>query len=138
MRLLRRFLSLNSPDRALLAESFFYLSVTRIGLWIVPFRRLCRGSSVHPVRRREPERLVRAVHAASRLVPKSTCLVRAIAAERLIATYGHSSVVRIGVAKSATSEFEAHAWLECRGSIILGDMPGKHYVALPIAQRSVA
>jgi hypothetical protein len=34
---------------------------------------------------------------------------------------GHDAEVHIGVAKDAVRGFEAHAWVEHRGAILLGD-----------------
>jgi hypothetical protein len=60
-----------------------------------------------------------AVGAAARFVPRATCLVRAIAAQRLLARYGYDSQVHIGVTK-ASGDFQAHAWVERDGVVCVG------------------
>ena len=98
-----------------------YLSVMRIALWTGPFRRLQRTVPIAPrTTGPSPDRLAWAITAAAACVPRSTCLVRALAAQRLFARHGHRSDLRIGVAKSAEAVFEAHAWLESDGRTLVG------------------
>lgn len=70
-----------------------------------------------------PEELAAAIRIAARFVPRSTCLVRALAAQKLFADYGHESTLRIGVARPDGS-FAAHAWLEHAGREIVGRADG--------------
>jgi Transglutaminase-like superfamily len=65
-------------------------------------------------------RLVSAVARASRILPGTTCLVRAIALQHLLSINGHQSELRIGVGK-ANDRFAAHAWLVHGGRILIGD-----------------
>lgn len=67
------------------------------------------------------ERVAWAVHHASRLVPRATCLTQALAAQIMLARRGFSSTVHIGVKRDDTTAFEAHAWLTFRDVVILGD-----------------
>ena len=60
------------------------------------------------------------IDAAARLVPKATCLVRAMAARRLLALKARSSTIRIGVRGGAAGDFEAHAWLVSGDVIVVG------------------
>src|ERR1017187_3812717 len=48
-----------------------------------------------------PSPEARAINIAARLVPNATCLVRAMAAQRLLAYYGQASSLHIGVATPA-------------------------------------
>ena len=48
-----------------------------------------------------------------------TCLVRALALQRLLALHGHTSELRIGVAP-ASSGLAAHAWLIDGDRILIG------------------
>lgn len=117
-RKLNKWLRLGSSDRALLLHAWLSLSGMRLALWLLPFHRIpcARVLSSKPV---ESDRLAWAIAAASAFVPRSTCLVRALAAQRLFARYGHVAQVHIGVAKP-TGQFAAHAWLEYNGAPILG------------------
>jgi len=67
------------------------------------------------------ERVAWAVHHASRIVPRATCLTQALAAQIMLARRGLPAMVHIGVRRDDTSTFEAHAWLTFRGVVILGN-----------------
>ena len=66
------------------------------------------------------DRLIQVIAAASRYVPFAACLTQGLSAHILLGRYGYPSHLRIGVAKSATGSFEAHAWLEFDGVVVLG------------------
>jgi hypothetical protein len=59
-----------------------------------------------------------AVTMAGRHIPDATCLTQALAIHALLTQAGHRARVEIGVAKE--SRFEAHAWVTCNGSVVLG------------------
>lgn len=59
-------------------------------------------------------------------MPRSTCLARALAAERLLRAQGCDSTIVIGVAESgalgdAAPPLDAHAWVESAGLVVVGD-----------------
>jgi Transglutaminase-like superfamily len=134
---LASFLALPPAERRLIVAAAGLLAGIRIGLWVLPFRSVhgairalghrpwSRDGSGPPV-----ERIVWAVGAADRLVPRTTCLVRALAAQALLARRGHASQLRLGVAGSGRS-FEAHAWLERDGHVLIGGPVEGRYVPLP-------
>jgi hypothetical protein len=136
---LARFLALPAPELRLIVASAGRLAAIRVGLWVLPFRWI-HGA----VRRREdhartpgrrpiphPERVVWAVGVAGRLVPRATCLVRALAAQGLLARHGHASQLRLGVTRGTGPAFEAHAWLEHDGRVLIGGPVDGRYVPLP-------
>jgi hypothetical protein len=104
------------------------LSVVRLGLWLLPFqtvRRLLvtitRTAAVLPMPDHTTiERVAWAVEVVSRYVPMATCLVQALAMQVLLGHLGHPTSLRIGVARNAAGEFEAHAWVECEGRVVIG------------------
>lgn len=69
-----------------------------------------------------------AVLNASRIVPGGrNCLVRALAAQRMLSRRGVESELKIGACNDAERGFEAHAWLESSGVIVVGDAePGRY------------
>ena len=121
---------------ALVSVSWVVLWLVRLGLWLLPFGSLRRMLS--RVKRRcllssarvPPERVARAVEVASHLVPRSTCLAKALAAHVLLRRSGYEGVLHVGVAHDAGGKFEAHAWLECEGKVIVGRGP-RRFVPLP-------
>jgi hypothetical protein len=94
----------------------------RVALWTLPFRlvrrlRWNRAPVLSKVS--SPERVAWSVAVASRYVPKATCLVQALAGQALLARRGYAAQVQIGVAKP-DGRFEAHAWLEWEGHVLVG------------------
>jgi len=61
-----------------------------------------------------------AIAAGARVVPASTCLAEALAAQVLMRRHGYQPVIRVGVCKRDGGEFAAHAWVESEGRIIAG------------------
>jgi len=128
MNRLRKFFRLPAPERLLLIRAVTLLVVVRIALWLFPFKILQQistrfvGTSLPSSQESDisPERVVCAVQAASRYVPRATCLTQALAAQILLRFGGIPASVRIGVAKETAGSFEAHAWLESDGEVLMG------------------
>jgi hypothetical protein len=120
------------------------LGIARVALWVVPFHRVGRYLDTHGpataptggatalgaedfhVHTRE---VARAIARGSRLVPHATCLVQAIAAKAMLSRAGCAAIVWIGVARPQEG-FEAHAWVESGGEIVIGKHANKQYVPL--------
>ena len=124
-----------SPERRRWAlRAAWWVPLVRVGLWLLPYGRLHRLVHRGPAPSRrdaagtaEVQRVrdvVWAVVAVSRRVPRATCLTQALAAQRLLADVGVRAELRIGVARDAGGAFEAHAWLEHEGRIVLGEVDG--------------
>lgn len=141
-----KFLRLGPGERALILRSLYWMLVYRLGLWVLPFRLTQKwvqandapavaGSGNGPV---DPvvRNVARAVRSCSRYVPSATCLTQALTARKLLNRYGRSAALRIGVAKSAAG-FEAHAWLEVDGRIVLGKEPLHYRYAVLAGSRSL-
>jgi hypothetical protein len=111
------------------AEAFFTLWTAKAMLWWLPFERL-RSCLQRPVRNPDNvpvERLGEVVWAVKR-VSRSwsttlTCLPQAIAVHSILARRRWHSRLEIGVARNAAGEFEAHAWVELDGRVIIGQVP---------------
>ena len=140
MSRMRKFLQLPPTDRALLIRSAALLGAVRMGLWLLPHRLLRRVLSAMTRRKARsrgahglPDRIAWAVMVASRYVPSTaTCLSRALAAYVLLVRSGHVARLRVGVARGADGSFEAHAWVESDGRILV-DAPAdpSRFVPLP-------
>jgi hypothetical protein len=138
VRALRRLLGLTGAERRLALSALGLLAAVRCGLWLLPFRTLYRlaeaAGRARPPAGRLPvprERVLWAVAATARFVPRPTCLVRALAARTLLARHGHPSELRLGVARGHGRAFEAHAWLEEDGRVLVGGPVDPRYVPLP-------
>jgi len=121
------FRGLAPADRKLALAALALLAAVRIALWLLPFRRLIRWLRKSSVRRSgqagcAPRRVAWAVRLAGRYMPAATCLPQALTAYLLLNRQGHSSCLRIGVAY--VPEFEAHAWVECDGEVVVGGSAG--------------
>lgn len=125
------FISLNKEDKKLVLKSFFLNYYVRLITWIFPFqkvRKIVQDKGRHQKRNQiELSRLTWAVNVTSHNVFRSTCLTKALTAQILMEQYGYHPLLRIGVMKD--EEFEAHAWLEYEGEVVLGDSE-KEYVPL--------
>lgn len=120
-----RFFKVSSRERSMFLASFAWLTLYRIGLWVVPFSVTKKWTMAYrsPVEKtRDAEvvtEIVRAVRSASGFVPYASCLTQALAARKLLGYYGQGADLKIGVTKNE-GNFEAHAWLEIDGRIVLG------------------
>lgn len=138
MGALRRLAARPAADWGLLVEAGLLLAAVRVGLWALPFttlrrvtRRLARAPRDRVAREADEARLVWAVGAAGRAVPRTTCLVRALAAQALLARHGRPSQLRLGVARGPDGALLAHAWLEREGRVLVGGVVTERYVPLP-------
>lgn len=127
VKTLLRFWRLPRARRRLLVQAAAVLALVRVALLILPFK------AVAPLARKLQGRgqgsggdaptigdIVWAVGVASRRVTGGTCLTQALAGSVLLARNGYPSDLRIGVRRDPIRGFEAHAWLERDGDIVLG------------------
>jgi hypothetical protein len=124
-----------TSNLALLAGALALQWLIRLALWGLPYpmwRRLVAAGAPSPAPLRasrfSPPQVAWAVAAASRMVPQSTCLVKAVAARLLLSWCGYPSQMQIGVAR--TPGFQSHAWLECNGEVLVGGFPPGTYTSL--------
>lgn len=106
----------------------------RLALWVLPFRivhRFVGSRTRRPSGHYSVEQIVWAIGAASRRVPRATCLTQAFAASVMLAANGHEGTLRVGVAKDDDGRLRAHAWIEHDGQTVLGDPRTEAFVAMP-------
>jgi hypothetical protein len=127
---IHKFRNLSRPDRNLLCAAWLSLVRARIAVSVLPLPRLRRTPPCAARPGADPARIAWALTVASRFVPRATCLVRALAAHRLLAKHGHASGLRIGVAKSGAAGFAAHAWVEYGGTVLVGHTDSEYSVLL--------
>jgi|RhiMetdeSRZDD1v2_1073273.scaffolds.fasta_scaffold09135_12 hypothetical protein len=147
MALLHKYLRLPATDRRLLVKSVLLLGGVRLGLWLLPFQTLrrllarmtCATPALHEAEHASIERVAWAVAVARRYVPAATCLTQALTAQVLLGRQGHAAHLRIGVARSAAGQFQAHAWVEYQGRIVIGgtDAPLRFTPLPPLEGKSL-
>ncbi len=125
-----RFFGLSFEEKALIVRASCWLLFFRIGLFVAPTGlakkwvrkgELCEsvnpsvdGPAIHDI--------VRAIRRCKAYVPYATCLTQALTARKMLSRHGYDAVLKIGVARSE-GLFEAHAWVEVDGSVVLGRQP---------------
>ena len=138
MTRLGRFLRLPAADWWLLATAAVLLAAIRLGLALLPYRRIRglvdrlaltarRGHLAPPA---SPQRVAWAVTRVSRLVPGATCLPQALAAKVLLERRGHPARVRVGINRVEGAPLLAHAWVECANRVVLGGTDVTRYTPL--------
>jgi hypothetical protein len=139
MKRLSNFLRLSAAERRLLFRVAFLLEAIGFGLRLLPFqilRRFLGRLAESPTRLLRVDEftvdeVVRAVEVASRHLPGTkTCLAQALAAQVLLSRREQPALVRIGVARGEGGEFEAHAWVEIGGRVVIGGRELERYVLL--------
>lgn len=133
MRRIAAFLALARADRLLALEAISTLAAVRIALHLVAIERLrAWAGRVTPAASpavNSVERIAWAVSAASRLLPRTSCLASAFALQRVLSKEGHGSDLHVGVAKQG-EKFSAHAWLACEGRILVGEVEHGRFTQL--------
>lgn len=132
--LLDKWRRLSRAERHLLLEATAVLGVTAAALRTLPSSWVVRV--VDRARREAPGHsapsaasVAKAVHRASRRVPKATCLAQALTGWWMLSRRHES--VRLGVgARKQKGEVSAHAWLEADGVVVLGDDERASHVEL--------
>lgn len=123
----------------LLAEAAIALVAARVMVALVPMGRLVKGlSHADPPQAGPgsavtgaPSAVAWAVGRATRLLPwTSTCLMRGLAGQWMLARRGIASTLHFGVAKAGEGAMAAHAWLEAEGAIILGGEEAAGFAAI--------
>ena len=130
-RKLRSFLRLATVDQRMIAEAAWWLGVSRLAIWLLPFRRLAPWLSRMPETpdcdRDLVRRVRRAVTVAARNMPRRPmCLPRAIAAKAMLARRGCGSAFHIGAGRDPGGGLALHAWLVAGGEVVVGGAGAAH------------
>jgi hypothetical protein len=144
-RSIRDLRKLTSVQRRLLWGAFPLVVAVRLALWTIPSRLVLRYALRWNERaERSPclelsssNLLAWAVRAASRRVPKASCLTQALAGQIFLGMHGFASQIHVGVARGEDGDFSAHAWLDVDGRVVIGDHGLDRYTRLPEIASSV-
>ncbi len=122
-----KFFALPRAKQSSLLKAILLLWVCRLGLWLLPFktlRTLLTKISVFSKRRpAKVDTIIWAVAVGSRYVFGASCLTQALAGQVLLHQHNAPALLRIGVAKNERGAFQAHAWVERQGRILIGNSP---------------
>ena len=135
----RQLAALPASERRLLLLAFVLVAHVRASLCILPSRfslrivRRLADLSPRASRAGRPaaEGIAWAIGAASRLVPRATCLTQAVAGKLLLDYYGYDSRLCLGVARTQDGTFAAHAWLERDRRVLIGGAHSAAFTPLP-------
>jgi Transglutaminase-like superfamily len=144
MKPLFRFLSLSWSDRGMLLQTYVLLTLVRLGLWLLPFNRLWKGlmqlGQLKPLLSSSPKtelqtmrQVLWAINLSTRFTPGGAkCLARALTAKVLLDQQRCPASFKIGVAKGEAGNLDAHAWIEFRGHVVIGQVDKlSDYTAMP-------
>jgi len=134
---LQRLLGLTAYERRILARTFVTLAFVHVALKLLPFAKVRRAIVPRPGSLTTPwisiELIRWAIDLAQRVIPDATCLPQAVTAEGLLTRAGLPVLLRVGVMKDASGNFEAHAWAETGKIIVVGKLPRRfeEYTPMP-------
>lgn len=133
MRNLKRFLRLPKQERSLILQAVLAILVVRLSLAWPSLQTAQRLAVRIGWRSKDPlsaQRIVWAIRSVARFVPRSTCLVQALAAQSLLIRHGYRPRLTIGVTKDECNGFGAHAWLTSGDEVLIGGHEKGNYTAL--------
>ena len=122
-RKIRTYRRFSARERSLVRTAAALLCLARAAIWILPFRYVKSGADRLSRARRARGEFSEidvgwAIRVAGRSVPGARCLAQALAAQVLLSWLGYANRLHIGVALEG--QFEAHAWVECNGMVVVG------------------
>ncbi len=119
-------------EKTLLLEALGWLALARLAILLLPFKVIApyvghpqqeTPADIEPAREAQAGQVGWAVRAAAAHTPwESTCLVQAIAAQRMLHRRGIPGTLYLGVAKDPDNpaRLKAHAWVRCAATILTG------------------
>lgn len=129
-KFINRWKSLSYNGKAIFLKSAVCLLLIKAGLTLLPFSAFRKvfhwvtsTSSVKDASQQQIELTVWAVDTAANLLPfELLCLPRALATKYLLRKVP-SLTLEIGIEINPAKHFEAHAWVENNGTVIMGKWP---------------
>ena len=111
----------------LLPEVFFFLLIFRIKVSYQPSKKWMPSITFKSLKTIDTVSMEKAVFVAkvinglaTRTPWKSTCLVKALAANKMLQQRKINHKLHFGVARSLDTKFEAHAWVTVKGEVLIG------------------
>ena len=142
---LQKLRALAPADRGLLLEAAALIVLLRTGLRVLRFPTveylLHRWAYRTSTLRLPPARIAWAIHAVGARLSGTTCLVEALAAHGMLRRHGAMPTLKIGVRRGAMMALDAHAWVECEGTVVVGTTPALaeySVLVVPYTQKMVS
>ena len=111
-----------------LTKAFLVVAGLRLALLLLPYPTIRKLIPLRLAPNRvgdAPRRVPWRVSTVARLIPGATCLTQALATQLLLARAGHTSQIRIGVAKGDSGNLAAHAWVVIDETVLIGGSPAE-------------
>jgi len=129
-KLVGKWRNLSGPEKRIFLRAGWCLIWIKAGLLLLPFplfrkwyHRASRPSRIENTPPESVKRAVWAVDTAANLLPfELLCLPRALATKYLLRN-APALTLEIGIEINPAKQFEAHAWVEQNGNIIIGRWP---------------
>lgn len=140
MSIFLRFIKLPSREKKLALETLFWVLTIRIMVWIFPFQYVQKKVQkiakhlASDQKKISIQKIRSMIVNISKYVPRATCLVQALVGYILYTKHGYNTKIKIGVL-TENGVFEAHAWLEYQGGVVLGQSEKKYKTILDIEKR---
>lgn len=134
---IRRFLALPRNEKLLFYEALFIISKYHILLKLNGFNHI-RNSIFNNQQLRKRHNstdfppsiftsgICMAIERAARIIPKTSCLIRAFAAAAMLTKRGYDTELHIGICRGNHGKIDIHAWLTMDGQILTGMLPDLH------------
>ena len=134
-----KFARLRPAEKWLFVRIFVLLVRVRLSLTFLPFNRVRQLAgrlgdrpACEAQNRLSAHDLTSLVTAAACYIPRATCLTQALVAHAILRRYGYAPDLKIGVGRDDGNRFQAHAWIELDGKVVIGNLPTlKQYIPLP-------
>lgn len=132
VRVFDRWLALSRHERRLAVEAGALTLADTLRVRLIGAPRIDRATASRQQTLATPDELrdvATAIARASRYIPGTTCLSRALALQRMLNRRGIAADIRLGVRTDA-GQLSAHAWVECQGMTMNGPPDGDPFVTL--------
>jgi len=138
MRSFLTYRKLSFLEIALLPEVFFFLLIFRLKVSYQPSRKWMPHvalKSIKIIDDRSKEKAIliaKVVNGLARRTPwKSTCLVKALAANKMLHKRKIDHKIHFGVASTLNNQFEAHSWVSVEDEVLIGggNLEGFHEIS---------
>jgi len=142
---INKFIALSNREKIFFTEAYILLGLIRLALATVSFKGLTHSLDHRKEMKELPKAneqelktatlIGEAISHASMYTPwRSTCLVQALTAQKMLQRRGIPGVFYLGVQKNLEGKqtFAAHAWSQCGEIIITGANEHKAYTVLSV------